>query len=211
MNKILSDKQAFATPLLLFAYSQVGDELFDLEPETINRILWLKDSHVPQCNVNKLNAALGLFTSNLFWQDPITFGITCRTLNRANRPETAPPDLEDVVWGVTEARLIVGNPDEPEEKFSDSVEAYIRQLLKMDSIVTEVPTLKFITPPEVPNTYDDPNQMMDMLNSSKERVSDLEQGASTKMIMLLKQIKDLHLDISKEASQDLENLLKEQG
>lgn len=208
MNTLLSDKQTFATPLLLYAYDQVGDELFDLEPETVGRILWLKDSHVPQCNINKLNAALGLFSTNLFWQDPITFGITCRTFNRAPRVDTAPPDLDDIVWGVTEARLIIGGQGESEDKFSDEVKAYIQQLLKMDSIVTEVPTLSFVEPPTVPNTYDDSNYMMSMLDSSKERANDLEEGASVKMITMLKQIKDLHIKLSEEASKDLENLLK---
>ena len=84
MRAILQDKRAFATPLLLVAFNSIGEDLFELEPETIAQILGDKDGKVPQCNLDKINAALGLLTTNLFWQDPITFAITCRTLDRAS-------------------------------------------------------------------------------------------------------------------------------
>lgn len=205
MKTILSDKQAFATPLLLLAYQTIEEQIFDLEPETIGKILKEIDPKTLNRNINKVNAALSLLQSNLFWQDPVTFGFTCRTLNRCPRISGAPPNLDDIMWGITEARLITGDNDEP---FSPSITSYVEFLLKKDGVVTEVPTLNFVTVPRLNNVYDDPEQQLSVFDSSKQRVENLEQEVGTKMITMLKQIKDLHLDISKEASNDLESLLE---
>lgn len=209
MKSLLTDRQAFATPLLLYAYKLFGDDLFELEPETIEYGLSKGVGKLPQYTLNKINAALGLLSTNLFWQDPITFGITCRTLNRVARVGAAPPDLDDIMWGITEARLITGNPQAEPEPFSDSIVAYIQHLLKLDRIVTDIPTLDFIKQgPEESNNITDSDYQLDSYNTSKERAADLEQGVATKMVTMLKQIKDLHLDISKEAAADIENLLQ---
>ena len=211
MNQLLAEKTAFATPLLLYTYNIVGDELFDLEPETVEQLLRQQNPKTLQRNINKVNAALGLFTTNLFWQDPITFAVTCRTFNRHPRTNAAPPDLDDILWGITEARLIVGTPGEDPEPFSDSIVAYIEELLKMSGVVTKVPTLDFVTPPREPNIYDDAAQSLSAFDASKQRVEDMEQELGVKMATLLKQIKDLHIKLSDDASKDLEHLLKEQN
>ena len=208
MSQILSNKEAFATPLLLYAYHIIGEDIFELEPETIEQILKQHDHKILKRNLERINAALGLITTNLFWQDPVTFAVTCRTLNRVARVEAAPPDLDDVVWAITEARLITGNPKEDPEPFSDSVKAYIEHLMKLDGVVTAEPTLDFITPPELSNDYDDPTQSISIYANSEENVEELERAVSTKMIMLLKQIKDLNIKLSEEASKDLEKLLQ---
>jgi len=208
VKPLLADKQAFATPLLLYAVDTVGEDLFDLEPETVGQILRRENPKTPQRNINKVNAALGLLQSNLFWQDPITFGITCRTLNRAPRVDIAPPNLDDIMWGITEARLIVEDTDKNKEKFSDSIASYVALLLKMGGIVTTVPTLDFITPPRPTNQYDDPDQSLSVLTNSEDRVKDMESSVGIKMITLLKQIKDLNIDLSEQASKDLEELLE---
>ena len=208
MKTILSDKQAFATPLLLLAYQTIEEQIFDLEPETIGQILKEIDPKTLNRNINKVNAALSLIQSNLFWQDPVTFGFTCRVLNRCPRVSGSPPNLDDIMWGVTEARLITGDPNAEQAPFSESIKSYVEFLLKKDSIVTEVPTLNFVDAPEFKNVYDDPEQQLSVFDSSKERVNEMEQEVGTKMVTMLKQIKDLHLDISKEAAKDLESLLE---
>ena len=205
---LLSDKKAFATPLLLLVYQTVEDELFDLEPETVGQIMKEIDPKTINRNINKVNCALSLIQSNLFWQDPVVFGFTCRTLNRCPRISGAPPNLDDIMWGITEARLITGNPEEKAEPFSNSIKAYIEFMLKKDSIVSEVPTLDFVEVPPMQHVYDDPEQELSVMSSSKLRVEDMENEVGVKMATMLKQIKDLHLDISKEASDDLNNLLE---
>ena len=208
MSRILSDKEAFATPLLLCAYNLIGDDIFELEPETIEQILKQHNHKLLKRNVDRINAALGLLETNLFWQDPVTFAVTCRTLNRHARVDAAPPDLDDVVWGINEARLITGNPHEDPEEFSDGIKAYIEHLMKLDGVVTAEPTLDFIQPPDLNNSYDNPEQSVSIYANSEENVEELERTVSTKMIMLLKQIKDLHIKLSEEASKDLEKLLQ---
>lgn len=208
MTELLSEKTAFATPLLLYAYNKIGDDIFELDPETIEKILKGHNKKVLKRNIDKINAALGLLTTNLFWQDPVTFAVTCRTLNRAARVDSAPPDIDDVVWAVTEARLITGDPNQPAEEFSDAIKAYISHLMKIAGIVTEIPSLEFIEPARPTSSYDDSEQQLATFNASLDRVSRLEAENATKMVTMLKQIKDLHLDISKEAAADIESLLQ---
>ena len=87
--------------------------------------------------VNRLNAAIGLLNSNMFWVDPVTFGLVCRTLNRNPYVASEAPDLYDISWGVTEANLIMGSPDEDDQKngdlmYSEAVKRYIQHLLRID-------------------------------------------------------------------------------
>lgn len=204
MKSILADKAAFATPLLLYAYSKLGDDIFDAEPETIEQALKGHGTAVLKRNLDKINAALGLLTTNLFWQDPITFAVTCRTLNRCARVDAAPPDIEDVVWAVTEAQLITGE----KEEFSESIKAYVEHLMKLAGVTTEIPSLSFAKPARPTGHYDDADQQLATFSASQQRVDTLEDEVSTKMVTMLKQIKDLHIDISKEAAADIESLLQ---
>ena len=75
-------------------------------------------------------------------------------------------------------------------------------------IVTEIPSLEFIEPARPTSSYDDSEQQLATFNASRDRVSRLEAENATKMVTMLKQIKDLHIDISKEAAADIESLLQ---
>lgn len=208
---ILNNNRAFATPLLLFAFDKLGMELFDMEPESVNR--WLKEynrSINPQLG-QRLNAAIGLFTSDLFWTDPVTFGMVCRTLNRERALDGDSPDLFDIAWGISEANLLTQDPETGEviSTFSPAIIKYINYLIQESRLYTLPDSLSLTANPlDMPETFDDPEQQISLQERADSDAAAIDYSVVVKMAELLKQIKSLDIPLSKEASQELEKWLQ---
>lgn len=203
--ELFNNRDAFATPLLLAAFDRVGMDLFDYEPEAVELFIKSVAPNAPKCNANKLNAALGLFTTNMFWQDPIQFGIVCRTFNRQARATAGEPTLEDMAWGVTEASMLIGETD---DKFSEAIKAYVSYMLKLDNILT-VPEAfdKLNIKIKKTNSFDDPQHQYSIQQRSDSDVAALDYMVYVQTIELLNQIRTLHIPFSKEASDQLNKIL----
>lgn len=211
-DSILHNKGAFATPLLIYAYDIVGNELLDYDIETVRELLLSRNPNVDMHLVNRLNAAIGLLNSNLFWVDPITFGLVCRTLNRNPYIASEAPDLYDISWGVTEANLIMGSPDEEDRKngdltYSSAVKRYIQHLLRIDGIYKAPESLDFVTPLQLNNTVDEPQQVLSVQERSDSDVAAIDYSVYIKTIECLNQIKQLGVSLSKEASDELNRII----
>jgi hypothetical protein len=211
MTPLLTDTGTFATPLLIYTVDNLGMDAFEYEPETIEEFLKGKNPNIPQILVDRTNAALGLFSSNLFWQDPVTFGIVCRTLNRRMRPTASEPDLEDIAWGVTEASLIMNDPnnEEDKEKYSASIIAYIQYMLKLEGIYDKTQSLAFVPPPEFSSSIQDSAQLVSIQQRSDDARAILDYNTFNKMGTLLRQIKNNKLTLSAQAGKELDSLIKD--
>lgn len=215
-DSILNNKGAFATPLLIYAYDIVGYELLDYDTETVREFLLSRNPNIHRTLVDRLNAAIGLLNSNMFWVDPVTFGLVCRTLNRNSHIASDAPDLYDISWGVTEANLIMGSPDEDDQKngdlaYSSAVKRYIQHLLKIEGIYKAPDSLDFITPIAPANTIDDPQQVLSVQERSDSDVAAIDYSVYVKTIECLTQIKQLDVDLSKEASDELNRIIDADG
>lgn len=208
---ILHNDKAFATPLLLFAFDQLGMEIFDYEPETVK--LWMKrlypdvDKELPV----RLNAAIGLFKSDLFWFEPQTFGILCRTLNREPVIDGDAPDLFDIAWGVTEAGLLTSDPESGERigEFSPAIRNYVSFLMRQSALHDVPDALNGVgTAIAYPTDIDDPEMMESLRKRSESEAAAIDYSVVTKMQMLLNQIKNLDIALSKQASEELEKWLQ---
>lgn len=215
-DSILHNKGAFATPLLIYAYDIVGSELLDYDTETVRELLISRNPKVGMPLVNRLNAAIGLLNSNMFWVDPVTFGLVCRTLNRNPYVASEAPDLYDISWGVTEANLIMGSPDEDDQKngdlmYSEAVKRYIQHLFRIDGIYKSPDSLDFVTPLPSSNTIDEPQQVLSVQERSDSDVAAIDYSVYVKTIECLNQIKQLDVALSKEASEELNRIIDADG
>lgn len=211
MKPLLTDVNTFATPLLIFIVDNLGMDAFDYEPETIEEFLQSHNPKVPRTLVDRANAALGLFSSNLFWQDPVTFGIVCRTLNRRRRPTAAEPDIEDIAWGMTEASLIMNDPDDEgsKERYSHSVLSYAQYMLKINGIYDKTQSMPAVPAPEFNSSVQDSAQLVSIQERSDDARSVLDYKTFSKMSELLRQIRDNNLTLSAQAGKELESLIKD--
>lgn len=211
IKELLRNPKTFATPVVLFLVSDMGSDVLNYEPETIRDRLREIEPEVDNDLVDRVNAALGLFTSDLFWNDPVVFGLVCRTLNRATTPLGDEPTLGDVAWGVTEASLLTEDTidNDPSDTFSSNINKYVKYLLKIQGIYVTPETLSTAFGDiSAPLLIDDPQILSARHAESSEAADDIDKMVSAKMTELLLQIKGLGIKLSAEAENDLNALLQ---
>ena len=206
--KIFEDTKAFATPLLIQAFNIYGMDIFDMDADVLTDDLKDKFKGTNNFIIDRLFAGIGLYTSNLFFQDPIVFGQTCRVFNRHKYPNASEPSIEDICWGVAEASLILSPESDNLEPFSEAIKKYIQFELKYNGIVTPVPTLPFIETPVSSSDIYDPVINAGEVENSVNVVNGLEQYVQTNMVQCLNQIANLPIDIAEDAKKQLSVILR---
>ena len=206
---IFNDSDAFATPLLLTAFNQLGMNIFEYEPESISIYVRSIAPKAPDSTMNKINAALSLFTTDLFWQDPVKFGIACRTFNRAAVPFAAEPTIEDIAWGITEARMLMttGEDTEP-DTFSTAIVKYIKYMLQQDNMLTVPDAFKELNIRiDNVNSFDDPQQNLSIQQRADSDAAAIDYLVFKQTIELLKQVQSLNIPFSDTAKEQLAKIL----
>jgi hypothetical protein len=187
--------------------------VFDYEPETIEEYIKKINPKVKESVITRAQAAIGLFTSNLFWQDPITFGVICRTLNRKNKPEAGVPTINDIAWGMAEVDLLMGNNNEDDDipdTYSISIDKYVRYLLRESGIYDTPESMTGISSPDIHTKFDDPEQLRSIQERSDQSRAVVDLNVNEKMTELLKQVASLDIAFSTKAKEELNTLMKQQ-
>ena len=206
---IFENSKAFATPLLIQAFDIYGMDLFTMDEDVLTDNLQKRFPQTTNTLIDRLFAGIGLYSSNLFFQDPIVFGQTCRVFNRHKYINANEPSLQDICWGISEAQLILSPETEQDfDNFSEAVKKYIQFELKYNGIVTEVPSLSFIELEERSSDIYDPIINAGELENSTNIVNSLEQYIQTNMIQCLQQVSELPIDMADEAKQQLSSILR---
>lgn len=205
---VFADDKAFSSSLVLAAFNLLGGDLFTFELDTIKEEIQEVYGKVAPKNWDRLFAGVSLYTSNSFWYDAVIFGITCRTLNRAQYLESEAPTLADICWGMTEASLILDTGAESKEKYSDAVESYVQVLLDRAGITTPLNSIPFV----YDNTYyediQDDVQALAKYQESLSLSNSYDTFVDTQMLECLTQISKLDLPLSQEASTVISDILK---
>lgn len=207
---IFENPKAFATPLLIQAFSIYGNDLFTLDPIVLTADLQKKYEKVDSVIINRLLAAIGLYTSNLFFQDPIVFGKTCRVLNRHRYENAAEPSMLDICWGITEASLITVTEDvDSLDKVGEGIKKYIKYYANYQGIVTNIPSIPFIDfSNSTASSIHEPLIDAGALENSTQAVQTLEQAVQTNMMECLTQISKLPVALADDAKTQLSQLLR---
>lgn len=207
----LTDNSIFATPVVLALVAEHGTDVVFYEPETIRECLKQHNPSVSESVVTRVNAALGLFTSNAFWQDPATFNIVCRALNRSARPMAAPADIEDMAWGVTEAEFLLFDPEDDDYNAtnvaSSSVVKYVTVALNREGMYTTPDALKFAHPIRPSGLIDMPDQLLSLQQRSDDQAFQINQNTSNQLALLLQQILDARIPLESGALDQVKSSL----
>ena len=145
-GEILSDSSLYTTSILALLADRFGTEFFEWDPLTVDMELQVEAGIQPSpALLDKIQAGVSLFSTNLFFVSLETFGITCNTLNFGVTSSNimVPADLDDVLWGVTEASILLGPEMYSKDEFSHNVAKYVGMLLSQDGIIKPPRMLDF--------------------------------------------------------------------
>lgn len=136
---------SFGTTLLIAMFDTFGIECLKWEPETIE--LELKkylQTDIPEQNLDRLQAAMSVLTSNLFFVSLEAFNVTCNSLNFSKVDGTTfiPADIEDIMWGITEVNLLLG-ADANKNEFSRDIQLYVGKVLESEGVLDPPSILAF--------------------------------------------------------------------
>ena len=146
----LEDDNTYTTCVMAILLDKYSMDFVEWDPVTVE--MQLKDDFkvVPDSQLmDKIGAGSSLLTSNLFFKSLEAFNAICNVLNLGiTTSETfLPADLDDIHWGLLEARLLLGDVY-TEESFSHDIANYCGQLLESRGIYEPPQILQFSEYPE---------------------------------------------------------------
>jgi hypothetical protein len=143
---VFSRPDMHASCLLLMAVDSWGTECIEWEPETFSSAVRdTFDTELDGLNYDKLNAAISLVASNLYHRSPGAFCAINKALSfkTVNSGEFNVCSLDDVLWGTTEAQLIMGQEEFVEQGFTQDISRYVGQLLEAEGVTHPPSNLSF--------------------------------------------------------------------
>jgi hypothetical protein len=199
---VLSNDWVFGTVQLTALMDTYGSEVIGWEPSVLD--LQIKEDFrvdMTDRNMDRLQAACSVLATNLFFVSLEGFNNVCSALNFGSSSSSSfvPSDLDDVIWGITEARLLLGPEEFDKESFSHDVSLYVGSLLATEGVLTPPSILAFAEyEPRLKNNRDEALALDPLVaNASgsreKEVRDDLNRLAIMKMKALAKQLTLLEL------------------
>lgn len=208
IHSLLESNKTFASPVILWLVDQHGPDALSFEPETVAEALYAVNPKTRRGIVDRVNAGLGLLSSDLFWTDPFVFGMVCRTLSRHKFPTANAPSTLDLAWGITEAAMLVLEDSEGVGiSFSSGVKTFIQSTVKSDGLLVMPAALKNITKVAAEFRLDDPEIYAARQQEADADAANIDAAISGMIIELFKQIKSLRMDITSEAAADIDAIL----
>lgn len=198
--ELWQSKRGFGSALLIACIDDFGMQCLTWEPETLEIAVREKYGDVDADSVERLMAAVGILTSNMFTQDIIALCMTCTALDfeRSGGDQFIPAGLDEIMWGLTEARLLLGGLKDT--GFSEEVAIYVGKLLDEEGLENPPDTLAFAKRIDTGMSAETLADLPDLSaifeddqNASKET---LDMVAMEKLRMLLEQIDSLKLETS---------------
>lgn len=198
------DEGAFGTSLLIAATDLFGQEVIEWEPETVELELrtLLKGLPAPVA-LDRFHAAAALLGSDLFFTSLTAFNAVCSTLafDEPLDGEFYPASLRDIVWGLTEARLLLGPGTAFDEGFSQNIRLYVGKLLEGEGILNPPEIMGFakltrLDRPDTQAVADLPELAMVFEASQSETKRELEDYAVQRAYEMFDQIGKLELKTS---------------
>ena len=210
IKELLKSKSTFATPIVLYLFDVLGTDAIEFEAETVAEYLKQIEPKTPQVLIDRTNAALGLLNSDLFWNDPVTFGIVCRALNRNKFPMGSEPSIGDMAWGVSEATLLTGDVkgEDISDKFSESIAKYVRYTFKINAVYSLPKSLDDFGPIPYTLSIDDPEMARARQAESDQAAAGIDLLVTKKMLELFLQIKKSGVKLDPEATKEIDSIIK---
>ena len=196
----LKDPTLYTTSAIVLLSDEFGTEFMSWDPITTGMELENTYGFEPSSELqDRIQAGCTLFTSNLFHLSLETFAPVCNALNFGTVTSSSflPPDLDDVLWGVTEARLLLGEVYD-EQDFSHNIARYVGTLLSQGGIRKIPRLLQFAEmsegeDPDLEGTGDDPEMFQAFWDTQQAERDSLELDNRKQILLLMQQLQHLPL------------------
>jgi len=191
----LQDPELFTTCAMGLVFDKFGTEVLKWDPATI--VLEIERTfniEVDHRLMDKVNAGITLFDSNLFFISPEVFSPVCNILNFGAMlgGMSIPASLDDILWGCTEARILLGDIY-VKESFGHGPARYTGALLASAGIQQPPPILSFA---ELPETYIEDieyteDDLLEMVRKQDADLEEMERENVKRMYRMLDQLTKL--------------------
>lgn len=209
IRSLLESNNTFASTVILYLIDKYGMDALSFEPETVAESLLAVNPNTRRQIIDRTNAGLGLFSSDLFWTDPFVFGTVCRSLSFHKFPTASAPTLLDLAWGVNEAKLLTLDPDTGDKlsEFGDSVGRFVEVTAKAENTTTLPDALSDIVKIESLFNVDDMELISARQAESDAKAAEIDDIVNKRTLELFRQIKSLKLNITSAAAAELDDIL----
>lgn len=197
----LRDPQLFTTSAIVLLTDRFGPEFMDWDPVTVGMEIEAEYGIEPIAELqDRIQAGSSLYTTDLFFVSLETFSPVCNALNfgTATSQIMLPADLDDVLWGCTEALILLGEIYEAAQ-FSHNIALYVGALLSQAGIVKPPKILAFaeysddmVLRSDAAFEGDETMRMSFWKDQEHEREM-LEKWNQSKIVALMKQLEALPL------------------
>lgn len=196
---MIRGQDTFGSVLLAQVVKRFGLEVLSWNTETLTTELERAKIDLDLSAANKLFGAMSLVKSDAFYLFPYDFTLICHALDGDVLVDRAFIPLEPVemCWGVFEAWIIWP----PEAGFSEENKAYMREILKNNSIFRTPTVLQPIIGPALELTNPDflgKDLATAVFHEQVARAEEVDQEIKQRADKLFAQLRALSIDLSKE-------------
>lgn len=207
-------ESSFGTTMLIAVIDEYGTEAISWDPEALRAQIDQDFSiRLPKSSMDRIMAAMTLMASDLFYVSIECFNNVCEALNfgPVDGSKFIPCELEDIIWGCTEARLLLGSEEYDNADWSHDVRRYTAMQLSLEGITRSPDILEFaeFNPEELDNK--DTLLAQDQLlagtyqNRQESELNTLNKEVIYKLQILLQQVASLKLKNGK--TDEINNML----
>lgn len=204
IQRLWSDPDTLATPLVLWVADRLGMEALNWHPETLWHEITDEIGVIPPPSIfDRFLAGVSILTTNRFWTSLPDFINICNVLSGStfDPEEFDPADAAECAWGMTEALLL----EQPErdnlaDLFDPDILAYIGHVCREEGLLHPPSVLKLggVTPEETANTLydfaDDPELFESVYATSQEKSKEINDLLRERLTRLVHQIEALPLE-----------------
>jgi hypothetical protein len=209
--KLLMDKEATASALIIGLVDVLGIECLSYEPDTLLHEIHDNWRVTPtEANRDKIWAMATAMTTDMFTSNFSCFNHICAALSGAGASfeKFVPSDITEICWALSEIALM--DPDTAKQPFNEEIKSYI--LLKMeDESLQKIPKIlsRHITRANLEHEVEDSlqNEAVDMKafwNDQHRKLLSIDTHVQERMMLLINQVVQLPLkNAAPGAQQDL--------
>ena len=218
VSEALAAPDLFATAAMAIMMDNFGAEFLNWEQETVEMEVRGLCSNPDEDLFDKIAAATTVLTTNTPHLDTLTFNNVVQVFNFDTiHPQSfIPADLEDILWGCSEMRLLEGPEDFVSTGFSGEIKEFVGQLLIQHGITTPPSVLEFATISEDMITSRDDTLGTDSImfssywDAQRANVKDMEDFVMRRTNDLMNQIIRLPLrDMDSDFVKNVKDILKQ--
>jgi len=145
--QFLRQEDTFTTCALAIVIDNFGTEALSWEPGTLNQELLTLGVEPSDLLSDKIQAGTTLLTTNLFHVSLEAFSnmVQVFSFQEADFQDFIPADLDEIAWGVVEARMIEGEED---QEFSHDIKRFVGRIMSLEGLTKKAKLLDWAVLPE---------------------------------------------------------------